>query len=153
MASLLTITPILFLLFTAPCHAQHPENAVAVPANFPKAFVTAMVVAIVCVVILVVLVCVLSHCWQYIIGLRWRPSKTGSSTSLVPERWLEPVFEWPQKLTPRRHRNNMKRKNRQRKRLGLRLRDGRRRTAVGVRGVWDQERRNYSQEGMLRGWE
>ncbi|KAI1418156.1 hypothetical protein F5Y13DRAFT_184670 [Hypoxylon sp. FL1857] len=114
------------LLFIRLCAAEHPDVEAAVPADFPKAFITAMAVGIVSVVVLITLVCVLAHCWQYILGRRW------DKFSREPETWVEPVFEWPQQLS-RRPRNNRKRKRRQRQ--------GRR-----------ELRNTASQEGMLGGW-
>ncbi|KAI1107319.1 hypothetical protein F4804DRAFT_297564 [Jackrogersella minutella] len=127
------------LIFTRPCHAQQEVDEVSVPANFPKAFITAMAVAIICVVIVLTLVCVLAHCWQYILGYRWR----GKTSSLrTPERWVDPVFEWPQQLMPR------SRNNRKRKRRGQRGRDMRREIKTFAAGYG----RRRSREVMLRGW-
>ncbi|KAI0124608.1 hypothetical protein F4776DRAFT_214446 [Hypoxylon sp. NC0597] len=125
MASLPTIfLPALHLIGL--CVAQQLDGRVAVPADFPKAFITAMAVGVVCVVVLLTLVCVLAHCWQHI--LRWRRNK---SSSQAPERWVDPVSEWPQRLN-RQSRNNRKRR---------RQRQGRR-----------ELRNTASRGGMLREW-
>ncbi|KAI0843410.1 hypothetical protein F5Y06DRAFT_291322 [Hypoxylon sp. FL0890] len=115
------------LLFIRSCIAQPMDSEAAVPADFPKAFITAMAVGVVCVVVFLTLVCVFAHCWQYIIKRRW------GKFSGDNERWVDPVFEWPQQLTSR-SRNNRKRERR--------LRQGRRRREV---------RNTESREGMLRG--
>ncbi|KAI1766617.1 hypothetical protein GGR53DRAFT_203857 [Hypoxylon sp. FL1150] len=149
MASLPAVALLLVLLLAAPsCRAHQPGTDAAVPADFPQAFVKAMVVAIICLIILMVIVCVFAHCAQCIIGLRRRPGTTGfssSATSRAPERWLEPVFEWPQQQTPRRSRNNMKRRRRQRQGLG----GARRRGAIGKRAARDQGGKRYN---LVRGW-
>ncbi|KAI1135905.1 hypothetical protein F5Y05DRAFT_415899 [Hypoxylon sp. FL0543] len=106
MASLATIfLPV--LVFIGSVTAQQPDDEAPVPADFPKAFITAMAVGVVCVVVFLTLVCVLAHCWQYTIGRGW-DKLTGTS-----ERWVDPVFEWPQQLNPR-SRNNKKRERKQR---------------------------------------
>ncbi|KAI1376190.1 hypothetical protein F4677DRAFT_99571 [Hypoxylon crocopeplum] len=140
MASILTI----LFLFTLACRAQFPDKEVAVPADFPKAFITAMAVAIVCVVVVGTFICVFAHCWQYILGPRKRGART--SSSLIPERWLEPVFEWPQQLTSR-SRNNRKRKKR-----NMQRRRERRGVAFMPLEGGGQGMRRQSREGMLRGW-
>ncbi|OTB16091.1 hypothetical protein K445DRAFT_21727 [Daldinia sp. EC12] len=97
-----TIPPAIFLLYYGTlCRAQEEpdDNDTPVPENFPKAFVVAMAVGIVSVVLLLTLVCVLAHCWQYILGRVGVGGAHGLVTSSgVPERWLDPVFEWPQQL-------------------------------------------------------
>ncbi|KAI8960628.1 hypothetical protein F5Y11DRAFT_358351 [Daldinia sp. FL1419] len=122
------ITSILFL-YATPCLAGDPGdngNELPVPEDFPKAFITAMAVAIVSVVLLLTLVCVLAHCWQHILGRQMLTTSTG-----VPERWLDPVFEWPQQLRPRSRNNynysdyitshRQRRKNRRRLRDRIRM--------------------------------
>ncbi|OTA53440.1 hypothetical protein K449DRAFT_469966 [Hypoxylon sp. EC38] len=115
MASLPTIFLPAFLSIGL-CVAQQPAGKVAVPADFPKAFITAMVVGVVCVVVFLTLVCVLAHCWQYILGWpRW-----GKSSSKTSERWVDPVFEWPQQLGRRSRYNKKRRRRRRQGRMELR---------------------------------
>ncbi|KAI0378251.1 hypothetical protein F5Y04DRAFT_284008 [Hypomontagnella monticulosa] len=142
------------LLFTKLCLAQQPDEDAAVPENFPKAFITAMAVAIICTVIVVTLVCVLAHCWQYILGAR-RRGVVSLTLPLVRERWLDPVFEWPQRLAPRpRKKRERKRRryNMHRFKFRFRFRFRRRRyappdPATVVGGEW----MGYSRDG-IRGW-
>ncbi|KAI0845741.1 hypothetical protein F5Y00DRAFT_162151 [Daldinia vernicosa] len=123
MASLVSIiittipSILLLLLYTAPCHAQGlGESDTPVPEDFPKAFITAMAVAIVCVVLLLALVCVFAHSWQYILCRHGRATSSG-----VSERWLEPVFEWPQQLRPL-SRSSYRQRGKDRRRLRDRVR-------------------------------
>ncbi|KAI0882481.1 uncharacterized protein GGS22DRAFT_44981 [Annulohypoxylon maeteangense] len=140
----IVILPI--LICVRRCRAQQEETDMPVPADFPKAFITAMAVAIICVVIVLTLVCVLAHCWQYILRYKWRDVKSPFRT---PERWVDPVFEWPQQLMPR-SRNNRKRQ-RQRRRQKQRpvekriftfgMRDERSESREGILGEWTQDER------------
>ncbi|OTB04295.1 hypothetical protein M426DRAFT_320883 [Hypoxylon sp. CI-4A] len=81
-----------------------------------------MVVGTICVVLLIAGVCIFSHCWKHILGSRGKSSSGAvknkntsrsntpcSTSSLLTERWLDPVCEWPQQIAPRRSRNNRKR--------------------------------------------
>ncbi|KAI1657436.1 hypothetical protein F4813DRAFT_389612 [Daldinia decipiens] len=127
---IITITiPSVLLLHTAPCRAQVLDGKDApVPEDFPKAFITAMAVAIVSVVLLLTLVCVLAHSWQHILCRHGRATSSG-----VPERWLDPVFEWPQQLRPlSRSSYRQRRKNRRRLRDRVRMRMGWGDKGVGV---------------------
>ncbi|KAI0096469.1 hypothetical protein F4814DRAFT_129530 [Daldinia grandis] len=137
MASLAPIIiPSILLLYTARCHGQGlGGNDTPVPEDFPKAFITAMVVAIISVVLLLTLVCVLAQSWQYILCRHGRATSSG-----VPERWLDPVFEWPQQLRPlSRSSHRQRRKNRRRLRDRVRMRMGWGDKGVGV-GIGQAER-------------
>ncbi|KAI1397588.1 hypothetical protein F4819DRAFT_75716 [Hypoxylon fuscum] len=155
MGSLFNLAVAYLLLFVASGRAQQ-KDGVDVPENFPKAFITAIAVGIVCTVILVTLVCVCAHCWQYIIVPRGRRTTTGSS--LVPERWLTPVFEWPQQLIPRRSRNNMKnsiQRQGQQQRQQQGQQQGQQRSLsvlYSVVGTAQGEKRGQNQDGTGRGW-
>ncbi|KAI1805728.1 hypothetical protein F4811DRAFT_551583 [Daldinia bambusicola] len=94
-SSRLTTLPAIFLYATS-CLAQYPDDDddAPLPEHFPRAFIVAMAVAIVSVVLLLTVVCALAHSWQYILGGRGGPV----TSSGVPERWLDPVFEWPHQL-------------------------------------------------------
>ncbi|KAI2631954.1 hypothetical protein GGR54DRAFT_8126 [Hypoxylon sp. NC1633] len=155
MTPLLTTTTLLLSASIPQIRAQAPDDEVAVPADFPKAFITAMAVAAVGVAVVMTLICVFAHCWQYILGPR--SSRPDGSSSAVPERWLEPVFEWPRQLGPW-SRNN---RNRRRKRIGRdeqtqQRRRGRRgaglRMSMLPRRWRGERRRSQGREGMCRGW-
>ncbi|KAI1460838.1 hypothetical protein F4805DRAFT_346168 [Annulohypoxylon moriforme] len=127
------------LVFAGQCCAQEGEEA-PVPADFPKAFITAMAVAIICVVLVLTLVCVLAHCWQYILRYRWRDVKSPFRT---PERWVDPVFEWPQQLMPR-SRNNRKRQGRrpiEKRIFSFGTGEERSESRQGILGEWRQDER------------
>ncbi|XDG03305.1 hypothetical protein ABKA04_002920 [Annulohypoxylon sp. FPYF3050] len=127
------------LVFVRQCRAKQEDAEGPVPADFPKAFITAMAVAIICVIIVLTLVCVLAHCWQYILRYRWGGMKSSVRT---PERWVDPVFEWPQQLMPRSRNNRKRERNWQH-----RPRPMEKRITLGARGT-----RCESREGMLRDW-
>ncbi|KAI2465712.1 hypothetical protein F4781DRAFT_15168 [Annulohypoxylon bovei var. microspora] len=126
------------LVFGRQCRAQEGDIEIPVPADFPKAFITAMAVAIICVVILLTLVCVIAHCWQYILRYRWR----GMKSVRAPERWVDPVFEWPQQLMPR-SRNNRKRKRQRHRQRPVEKR-------IVISRVEDE--RSESRQGIVREW-
>ncbi|KAI1210406.1 uncharacterized protein F4807DRAFT_467166 [Annulohypoxylon truncatum] len=133
------------LVFVRQCRAQQEGEELPVPADFPKAFIAAMAVAIICVVIVLTLVCVLAHCWQYILRYRWRDAK---SPFRAPERWVDPVFEWPQQLMPRSRNNRKRQRQRQRQRHGPKQRP----TEKGAFGFGAGDERSESREGMLKEW-
>ncbi|KAI1388777.1 uncharacterized protein F4822DRAFT_429393 [Hypoxylon trugodes] len=165
MGSLLLAIYSSLLLFTRLSEAQDPEEDETVPDNFPKAFITAMVVAVICVVLLVILVCVFAHCWQHILGPRKHSNggrrgtlrNSSSTSSLLRERWLEPVFEWPQQLSTRSRNNRRRRRQWQRQRdwkgwRGFpRMGNGPVGDERGYRGT--EDRRKEGQEAKVyRGW-
>ncbi|KAL7623835.1 hypothetical protein AAE478_005391 [Parahypoxylon ruwenzoriense] len=164
--------PAALLLFAALGLANQGDGpSVAVPADFPKAFIVAIVVSVVCVVVFLALICVLAHCWQHICGLWRRPvrrraSSAASSTSSSSvaaagdgnaRGWLDPVFEWPQQLTPRarrdarRNRDRGKGVDRERKGRRLRERDREKERRIGTPLMKDEEEERRRGGAMLAG--